>query len=98
SNVRAAHGRLIAGHVDSGREAAPCWSKSRFRRETPVGLGQTCLALASSAAAPAPRPPALAPPPADFFLTLILWRRRKRQTALQRPPVASLRGHQVSEQ
>ena len=70
----AAHGRLIAAHVDSGREAAPCWSKSRFRRETPVGLGQTCLALASSAAAPAPRPPALAPPPADFFLTLILWR------------------------
>jgi hypothetical protein len=25
-----------APHADNGREAAPCWSRSRSRRETPV--------------------------------------------------------------
>jgi hypothetical protein len=47
--------------------SVPCWSRSRSRRETPVGLDQTCLALASSAAVRALRSRALAPLPADFF-------------------------------
>jgi hypothetical protein len=47
--------------------SVPCWSRSRSRRETPVGLDQTCPALASSAAVRALRSRALAPLPADFF-------------------------------
>ena len=76
--------------MNSAHEAVPCWSKSRFRRETPVGLGQTCLALSSNVAAPAPHRPVLALPPAGFFLRLILCRRKKRHTALRLPPIRRL--------
>src|SRR5262249_58189132 len=87
----AVHGRSGARRAGNGRSTAPSWYWRPFRRQTPAGPDQTCPALASNAFAPAPHPRAPAPPRAGFFLKVILWRLKKRHTAVRLPEILSLR-------
>ena len=55
------------------------------------GQTEICPGPASSVAVREPRPFALVPPPAGFFLKLILCRSKKRHTALRLPGIRRLR-------